>query len=232
MNNRVSHLSRLLVVTAVVLGHAALTAAVACAQDEAPLDDYPLDSYSRTIPTRGKVPCPEVDLVTYRGDTIRYAGRLTVHPAFKARLALFEQVVKEVAIEVYGRAPTRIAHLGSFNCRRIRRFPDLISEHGLGNAIDVAGFDFAAQPKGAKLPPGVPAKLARGFEVRMKDHWNARGKVGAAHSRFLRLLAERLVARPEIFRVLLGPAWGGHDDHFHFDCADYRLVSIFEDQDP
>ena len=223
-----SHLSRLSAIAVLVTVQLTATTCAASA-DEPPLDDYALDSYSRTIPTRGKVPCPVVELVRYRGSVIRYARPLTVHPAFRDRLEKFEQVVKEVAIEVYGRAPTRIAHLGSYNCRRIRRFPHLISEHGLGNAIDVAGFDFGRAPRGSKLPEGVPAKLARSFEVRMADHWNSRGKIGSVHARFLRLLARRLIARPDIFRVLLGPAWPGHDDHFHFDCADYRLIAIFEE---
>ncbi len=228
MRRNSSHLSRLAALALLVAVQATATTCAASA-DEVPLDDYALDSYSRTIPTKGKVPCPEVDLVHYRGSVIRYARSLTVHPAFRDRLEKFEQVVEEVAIEVYGRAPTRITHLGSYNCRRIKRFPYLISEHGLGNAIDIAGFEFGSAGKKQPLPAGVPARLARSFGVTVADHWSSRGKIGKVHARFLRLLAERLIARPDIFRVLLGPAWPGHDDHFHFDCADYRLVAIFEE---
>ena len=220
------------VATILIVGALQLTGTTCAAfAEEAELtgEGYPLDSQTRVIKPRGKVRCPKVDLVSYRGDVLRYSGALTVHPAFQARLALFEQVAKEVAIEVYGRAPTKIVHLGSYNCRRIRRYPHLISEHGLGNAIDVAGFDFRAAPKSAKLPDGVPAKLKRSFSVRMEDHWNANDKLGKHHSRFLRLLGERLTDHPEIFRVMLGPAWPGHHNHYHFDCADYRLVSIFDD---
>jgi hypothetical protein len=192
------------------------------------LDDYELDGTSRAVSPRGRLRCPEVDLVRYRGAIVRYSGALRVHPAFKERLQLFEEVVREVAIEVYGRAPRRIVHLGSYNCRRIRRFPDMMSEHGLGNALDVAGFDFGRATKGTALPAGVPRKLRRPFKVRVLDHWRGKGKIGAVHARFLHTLGKRLIERKDIFRVLLGPAWPGHDNHFHFDCSNYRLVAIFE----
>jgi hypothetical protein len=35
------------------------------------------------------------------------------------------------------------------------------------------------------------------------------------------------VARDDIFRVLLGPAFPGHKTHFHFDVAPWRLVDIW-----
>jgi len=192
-------------------------------------DVYALDTLPRTVPARGRFRCPEVELTSYRGSVLRYSSTLHVHPAFKERLRLFEEVVHDVAIEIYGRPPRRIAHKGSYNCRRIRRYPEMLSEHGLGNAIDIAGFDFGRAGKRERLAAGIPGRLRRGFTVRLEDHWNAKGKVGVVHRRFLRTLAQRLIERRDIFRVLLGPAWPGHDDHFHFDCSNYRLVSIFED---
>jgi len=211
----------------------ALAPATARAQEEADPydlgDEYELDTAPRTVPTRGRFRCPEVNLVRYRGDAIRYSSGLRVHRAFKERLQLFEKLVREVAIEVYGRAPRRIVHLGSYNCRRIRRYPEMLSEHGLGNAIDIEGFDFGRARKGESLPAGTPSRLRRSFEVRLLDHWNGKGKTSKVHRKFLRLLSQRLIERQEIFRVLLGPAWPGHDNHFHFDCSNYRLVSIFED---
>jgi len=194
-------------------------------------DTYDLDQVPRTIPARGRIRCPEIDMIHYRGDVLRYSSTLRVHRAFKERLRMFEEVARDVAIEVYGRAPRRIVHKGSYNCRRIRRFPDMMSEHGLGNAIDIAGFDFGRARKSQPLPAGVPARLRRSFEVRVTDHWSSKGKLGSVHRRFLRTLAKRLIERQDIFRVLLGPAWPGHDDHFHFDCSNYRLVAIFEDDD-
>jgi hypothetical protein len=82
-----------------------------------------------------------------------------------------------------------------------------LSEHSLGNAIDILGVDFAT------------------FQVRVKRHWHARGKE-AIHARFLRTLARRVIADGR-FRVVLGPSHRDHGDHFHFDMAPYRLVDVF-----
>lgn len=214
--------------------------AAACAQEDPDVqgiddyfdlgDEYDLDDVPRTVPARGRFRCPEADLVSYRGDVLRYSSTLRVHRAFKERLRLFEEVVRDVAVEIYGRAPRRILHKGTYNCRRIRRFPDMMSEHGLGNAIDIAGFEFGRARKREPLPEGAPRRLRRSFEVQVAKHWNAKGTIGTVHRTFLRTLARRLIERQHIFRVLLGPAWPGHGDHFHFDCSNYRLVAIFEDE--
>ena len=188
---------------------------------------YPLDDVGRNIPPTGRVTCPDVELVTYRGDIIRYHKPVKVYVGFRDRLRLFEEVVRDTAIEVYGRAPRRIRHMGSFYCRRIRAWPTYVSEHGLGNAIDVEGFDFDWVSR--KQAPDVPNRLRQGHKVRLDKHWDATRGVGAVHARFLRLLAERVSERYDIFRVMLGPAEDGHDNHFHFDCAPWRSVTIFED---
>jgi len=204
--------------------------AVASAQESpesATLDDYPLDSVSREVKPTGRVKCPKVELVRYRGDVIRYHKPVKVFVGFKDRLKKFEKVVEEVAIEVYGRAPRRIRHIGTYNCRRIGGYPTFISEHGLGNGIDIAGFDFGRLPRGEELPEGVSKRLKRSFKVRMLKHWDGKGR-NAIHSRFLKTLARRLIARDDIFRVLLGPSYPGHKDHFHFDCSPWRIVEVFE----
>lgn len=203
--------------------------AAAAARAEAPLEPYPLDGLARTVPTTGRMRCPEVDRVRYRGTAIPWASPLEVHPAFEARLAAFEAVAVAVAEKVFGRAPTRIRHLGSYNCRRIRRYPDLLSEHGLGNAIDVAGFEFPALSARERKTSTLPKALRRGFAVTVLDHWDAKGQDASANGlrrRFLHELTAALEARPDIFRVMLGPAYPGHRNHFHFDCAPYRLVVL------
>jgi hypothetical protein len=212
------------------IGPALLVAVTGTATGDAQegLEAYPLDSVSRSVSPKGKVRCPEVDLVRYRGELIRYAGGVRVNRHFRERLRLFEKVVVKVATGVYGRAPRSVAHVGGYKCRRIRRYPGLLSEHGLGNAIDVKGFDFGPAERGAELPEGVPRRLRRSFRVRLLDHWNGKGAVGRRHALFLRTLARKLIARPDIFRVVLGPSWPGHRDHFHLDCASYRVVSVFE----
>ena len=188
---------------------------------------YPLDDITREVPARGKLRCDRDALVRYKGDAVRYHRPVTVHPAFKERLKRFEALVVSVAMEIYGRAPRRIVHMGTYNCRRIRKYPNYISEHGLGNAIDVAGFDFPALPKGTEGTVGLEKRYHRAFKVRMKRHWDAK-KRDARHQRFLRTLGKRAI-EADIFRVLLGPAWPGHNDHFHFDMSPYAFVRIFKD---
>lgn len=189
---------------------------------------YPLDELSRQTPAKGKVICPKTELKRYSGEYLQYHKPLLLSPHFIELLKPFEELVKEVAIEVYGRVPQKIFHLGSFNCRRIGGYPNLISEHGLGNALDVAGFDFSALPKGQPVPEGLPTVLKRAFKVRMLKDWDAQGKKGAAtyHQRFLQMLAQRMIGK-KLFRVILGPSYPGHKNHLHIDQAPYELIEVF-----
>ncbi len=187
---------------------------------------YLLDSVSRETPVRGPARCPELDRKDYGGTQIRYHAPISAHPAFIERLKGFEALTRAVAIEVYGRAPSGLHHLGGFNCRRISGYPNLVSEHGLGNAIDVDSFRFGPLPKGAVLPSGLPTALRGAFEVSIANHFSAKGALGAVHRRFLHRLALRLGADQNLFRVVLGPGYVGHDDHFHLDVAPYRLVVV------
>ena len=190
-------------------------------------DGYPLDEVARRATVKaGKVTCPKVSMRKYRGDVLRYHAPVWVYRGFVHHLRLFEEVVKETALEFYGRAPHRIRHMGTYNCRIISGWPDLISEHGLGNGIDIAGFDFRALPRSARRSTTLSKALQRPFKVRLKTHWNE-GKNKDIHARFLDTLARRLVARKDIFRVLLGPSYPGHKNHFHFDMSPWRLVDIW-----
>jgi hypothetical protein len=190
---------------------------------------YPLDAIPRQAPATGNLACPKVELTSYRGDVIRYRPVVWVYTGFRPRLAAFERVVRDVAIEVYGRAPERIVSLGGYGCRRMREHARWLSEHALGNAIDVEGFDFGHLPAGAALPAGLDHAFAKGFKVRVLGHWGKKKGHAAVHARFLRTLVERLATRDDVFRVLLGPGYPGHDNHFHFDVSPFRLVEIFED---
>jgi len=186
---------------------------------------YPLDDLPRVIEPRGKVRCPNVPKKKYRGDVVRFRRPVYIYEGFEARLRRFEELVRDTAVEVYGRAPRRIRHLGTYNCRRIRRWPTFLSEHGLANAIDIEGFDFG-RVRGRRAKD-VPRRLRRAFEVRVEDHWNADRGPGAEHSRFLRLLAQRVIDE-RLFRVILGPAEAGHHNHFHFDMSPWNIVNVFE----
>jgi len=201
-----------------------LVASTCLAFHEARADaTYTLDETPREVPTRGTFRCPKVPLQLYGGTTVPFSGQVSVHPAFVPKLRELEATVRAVAIEVYGRAPASLHHLGAFNCRRIPGYPNLVSEHGLGNAIDVDAFTFAPLPKGATLPKGLPAQLRYGFGVNVLGHFRAKGDVGVVHKRFLHRLALRL---KDVFRVALGPGYVGHEDHFHLDMAPYKLFDI------
>jgi hypothetical protein len=183
---------------------------------------YPLDSLPREV--TGIARCPDVALHRYAGTALRYDKPTRVYVGFEDKLREMEEIARATAIEVYGRAPRLLRHAGTYACRSVRGIAGLLSEHALGNAIDVVGFDFAAAPRGARAPAG----LRRAFTVRLGKHWNATHGTAALHARFLRLLAERVIAREDLFRVVLGPAYPGHKGHFHFDLAPYRLVAVFE----
>lgn len=192
-------------------------------------DPYALDELSRTIPARGRVACPKVDLVIYRGKAIAYAQAARVFVDFKPRLQVMESAIVTAAEQTYGRAPKRLIHLGTYNCRRIAAYPTWLSEHGLGNAIDIAGFDFGALKRGESLPDGVPKSLRRPFSVRVERNWKpGRSKAQQLHAIFLRRVI-RILLDKRPFRVLLGPGYPGHHNHFHFDCAPFRMVEGFDD---
>jgi hypothetical protein len=206
------------------LGHARADPAT-----EAP---YALDTLPREVPKAGPLECPKVELVDYGGDTLRFSSSTKVYIGLRDRLKAFEKIAAEVGTEIYGRPPIRVAHLGTYSCRRIAAYPEFLSEHALGNAIDIAGFDFGPLPKGQSLPEGVPAGFKNGFEVRVLSHWKAQTAHAAIHARFLKTLARRLIARKDVFRVLLGPGYAGHDNHFHFDMAPFRMVEIYDNGQP
>jgi hypothetical protein len=197
--------------------------------DDPGIGEYPLDAQPRVLPPHSKLPC-DVPLATYRGEHVRFSSAARVYPAFVDKLRAFEAVLVEQAVAHYGRAPRVVVHLGTQSCRRMRLYPDWVSEHALANAIDVAGFDFGPLPAKASVPEGLPRALRYGFSVRIDKHWHARGAVGELHSRFLHDLAHALIARPDIFRVVLGPAYPGHKNHFHLDYAPYRVVEVFDDE--
>ena len=213
-----------------LLGASLATLTVDAAAVDTPAGEaaYPLDAVSRQLPPGVPFGCPAVDLVDHRGDTIRFHPPAKVNSEFKERLEKLSAVVATVGTEVYGRPPLSIVDLGTFVCRRMEGHPRYLSEHGLGNAIDVAGFDFGPLPKGALLPAGLDRAFKNGFEVRVQTHWKAKTGHAAVHARFLKTLARRIIGRTDIFRVLLGPGYPGHGNHFHFDMAPFRLVQIFD----
>jgi hypothetical protein len=190
-------------------------------------DAYALDGVGRFLPEGRPPRCDAQGLVRYAGTSLRYRGAVYVAPAFRERLARFELVAADVAREIYGRAPTRLRHAGAFSCRATRQRSQRLSEHALGNAIDVIGFDFARAPaprRGATLPKA----LRRPFEVRVERHWKPAAADASTnlHMAFLRALAERLAERDDVFRVMIGPSHRDHVDHFHFDMSPWHYVNF------
>jgi hypothetical protein len=125
-------------------------------------------------------------------------------------------VLREVSIPFYGRAPSALLVAASYDCRSISGNTRRLSEHALGNAIDITGFRFGE----------LEAASAPAFEVRIDRHWKARGDATRElHSRFLQAFTQALIAR-DVFRTLLGPAHRDHADHFHFDMAPEYYVDL------
>ena len=180
-------------------------------------DVYPLDDEPRE---RVGGRCPQVQLVDYAGDVIAYHRPLRVNPFFKERLQQFELVVLQVSRRVYGRAPRAIRHFGAYACRAIKGRARL-SEHALGNALDVWGFDFDPDPS-------QPSPLDQGFQIVLLKDWSGGSPLRDHHARFLRELVRELAARPDIFRGILGPGAPDHDDHFHFDVGRSRFIKVYE----
>jgi hypothetical protein len=192
-------------------------------------DGYALDSVARWLEPGERLTCDQKRMVTYKGTALRYAGPLVIDPAFAERLERFEAVAAEAAREVYGREPRLIRHYGAFSCRPTRNRKHRISEHALGNALDLVGFDFGPATKAQPLPDGSPKQLRWAFQVRIARHFNPSPKAGEAaarHARFLALLTARLSDRDDIFRSMFGPGHGGHDDHLHLDAAPWRYVDL------
>jgi hypothetical protein len=190
-------------------------------------DAYPLDTLDRSLDIGEKIACDARSLIAYRGRSLPYRSTAWVNPAFRERLERFEDLVREVALEIYGRAPRRLDHLGAYNCRSTRHHVGRLSEHALGNALDVSGFEFGPAPKqgaAARLPKG----LRGAFRVRVSAHWAPRSDDPAAalHTRFLHELTARCEQRSDVFRVLIGPSQRDHADHFHFDMSPWHYVNL------
>jgi hypothetical protein len=183
-------------------------------------EPYALDQLPRWVEPGTRVQCDAKTMVSHRSRALRYA--VQTHPEFVARLQRFEALAIELAIAHYGRAPQRLQHRGSFACRSLRSRKERISEHALGNALDLQGFDFGPLPRRASVPAGMPKHLRAGFRVRVQEHWAPRKVRDQYHADFLHQLTETLRGRPDIFRGIVGPPRPRHHDHFHLDAAPWR----------
>ena len=175
---------------------------------------YVFDDLPRTID--GSLSCPKVTLTEFTGDAVRLEPAARVVAPFREHLVELERVVRQVSQQFYGRAPSALLVAASYDCRPVTGNRARLSEHALGNAIDISAFRFEAD-----AATGAP-----GFEVRVDRHWNAHGDESSErHARFLRAVTQALIAR-DVFRTLLGPAHPDHHDHFHFDMAPHHYVDL------
>ncbi|HEY6561378.1 MAG TPA: extensin family protein [Polyangiaceae bacterium] len=174
-----------------------------------------LDVEFRTAPIAprqkrsGTYMCGSEQAVVYaRGPgRIRYSPRPLVSCGLALAMAHFEHVVQQEASAAFGRRVGRIEQGGTYNCRRMTRFQNLVSEHSYANAIDVRVF---------VLEDGRRISVLRHFGPLAREPVTPQAK-------FLRRLARRLYDE-RVFSVVLTPYWDAlHRDHFHFDMARYRV---------
>lgn len=180
-------------------------------------DAYELDAISRDLAPNQPGGCPDLPTVIYRGETVPYASPVQVAPAFAERLRAFERVVIEVSTVHYGRPPDRLVHFGARACRSVRGNATRLSEHALGNALDLGGFEW----KRAKHA----ARFEQPFTVSVLRHWIPADDRDHAtlHRDFLRALVDR-VDDDDVFRGIVGPGREGHANHLHFDHAPWSYT--------
>ena len=204
-----------------------------------PRDPYALDDMPRSRDPAEELECDRESLERYEGEHVEYARALNVDPAFVERLERFEELVHELAIETYGRGPRRVLHVGAFACRTVRGREERISEHALGNALDVTGFSFgrwhppetpdgvATEMGGAEAAPPEPPpeSLRRPFRVTVREHWDTDDEADQVHRAFLRTLAGRL-QEERVFRSMIGPSQAGHAGHLHLGMPPWRYIRL------
>jgi hypothetical protein len=141
-------------------------------------------------------------VILTKGPTgITYAGPLMIDCSLALALPAIEKVIQEEAVKHLGEPITRITTLGSYSCRSVRGWRERISQHALGNALDMAAFSTKA---------GSKASVMRDYEIGVEAPSTPRG-------RFLRAIYRRLWSEGGVTRVL-GPEWdAAHRDHFHLD---------------
>ena len=121
--------------------------------------------------------------------------------AIGLRLAMWEaHALEPAASELFNASVSRINHIGSYNCRRIRGSSDRWSTHATADAIDISGF-----------------QLSDGTSLRLINDWDDGGPKGA----FLRRARDSAC---EWFRVTLSPDYNAlHADHFHIQSNGWGL---------
>src|SRR4051812_44806381 len=82
-------------------------------------EPYDLASVDRTPSASSGARCHPESLVRYRGIWIKLEPASEVAPPFASRLEHFEELLAQIGQRVYGRAPTKILHVGTYVCREV-----------------------------------------------------------------------------------------------------------------
>lgn len=167
---------------------------------------YRLDPYPRSpeLVTEG---CPDVPLVDHAGSPVAWRPALRIHPAFVPSVEDVERAFTAAAIARYGRPPVALLSASSHRCRTIRGRPERLSEHALGNALDIRGIVLDAD--------------SGQLEITVREHWGD----GSIHDLFLHD-AIRAVIEGARVRGVIGPPTADHLDHFHVDHGPSEFVAI------
>ena len=154
------------------------------------------------LPDRtGPGDCSLRDAVRMTRGRVALDQPLQVTCATAEHLLRFERdVVQPAALRMLGTPLVRIRHFGGYACRLRNGDPRGIrSEHAVGQAIDIAGFD-----------------LADGTQITVARHWGDPGPRGI----FLRLVAREACS---VFHLVLTPRSDAlHRSHLHLDIGRWR----------
>jgi hypothetical protein len=135
-----------------------------------------------------------------RGSSATLVGSATLNCAIALRWTNFEMEVLQPAAQLhFGRPLLRVRHFGGYSCRGRSGDSRRLSEHALGNAFDISGFE-----------------IENGPVILVERAWRDRGPEG----RFLRDIAHRSCRH---FNIVLTPnSDAAHRTHFHFDLGPYK----------
>ena len=135
-----------------------------------------------------------------RAGNIRISNAPLLTCRMATELAEFEQEkLQSTAKRILGSEIKRIKHIGTYNCRSMRQYKGIISQHGYANAIDVSGF-----------------VLKDGRAISVAKDWKGNGK----KARFLKAVASSAC---QAFRVSVSPDGdANHWNHLHWDMGIYR----------
>jgi len=158
---------------------------------------------------RGRYVCGAPQVVVYESGPggISYNAQPLVSCGMALALARFELFLQRETEKILGSRVRRIRQGGTYSCRKMARFTNMVSEHSYANAIDLYAFT---------LEDGRTLSVAGDFGKPENEPKRSEG-------RFLREFA-RKTFDAGLFSVVLTPYWDKlHADHLHVDLARYRV---------